>query len=322
MAATRSLYLLALAGTCVFHMYYTEWFSWFALMLLLALPVLSLLLSLPAILSARLTLTGETAVFRGGTITPRLCLQAKFPVGRCFVCLSGSKDVKKKSRRLFLSMGEQALPALSAQHCGIAETKLTKARLLDYLGLFSFPIVLPPALVTEIHPLPSPPAVLPDVTDLLSPPLRPKTGGGFSEIHELRPYRPGDAMRDIHWKLSVKTDELIVREAQDELRTEAILSLRLDGPGPLSDSVLDQLSFLSQWLLEKELVHTVWCFCGEEDPVSAPIRETEDLRRLLSRLVRKLMELPPQQSAVPPVPTSVPGAWCYPIVPAQKEDAP
>ena len=86
------------------------------------------------------------------------------------------------------------------------------------------------------------------------PRWKPKPGGGYSEEHELRPYRPGDPANSIHWKLSSKTGDLIVREAQ-ELQNQAIYVV-LSPEGDI-DRSLEVLSWLSRRLSAMELAHTV-----------------------------------------------------------------
>ena len=39
-----------------------------------------------------------------------------------------------------------------------------------------------------------------------------KRGNDFSDVQEVREYIPGDKLMSIHWKLSAKTDELLVKE--------------------------------------------------------------------------------------------------------------
>ena len=320
MGKNRLCYLATLIGALVFHMYYTEWFSWFFLILVAVLPVFSLVLSLPGLLTARLHLDAPRTALRGQNAAAELRLTASLPAVRCRVRLFTPKKEKiwKRSSHFLIPGGKLSLK-IPAEHCGYQELRLRRARVLDCLGLFSFPIRLPGSVGTEILPVPTPPEALPDVTRLLSPPLRPKAGGGFSEIHELREYRPGDAMRDVHWKLSAKTDSLIVREPQEEVLTQALLTLRLEGPGAEADDCLDQLRFLSPWLLERGIPHTVLCFCGAEEAVSASILGEEDLNTLLSQLVRRLPSLEPwseeNRATVPS------GGWLYPIHPRKKEAA-
>ena len=45
--------------------------------------------------------------------------------------------------------------------------------------------------------------------------MQNRKGGDPSEMFDIREYAPGDDVRTIHWKLSSKTDELIVRQASD-----------------------------------------------------------------------------------------------------------
>ena len=45
--------------------------------------------------------------------------------------------------------------------------------------------------------------------------MQNRKGGDPSEVFDIREYAPGDDVRTIHWKLSSKTDELIVRQPSD-----------------------------------------------------------------------------------------------------------
>lgn len=55
----------------------------------------------------------------------------------------------------------------------------------------------------------------------------PRKGKDVGEVHDLREYQPGDSMRAVHWKLSAKLDELIVKENGDTLYTESFVLLDL-----------------------------------------------------------------------------------------------
>ena len=196
--------------------------------------------------------------------------------------------------------------------------RIKSLRILDYLGLFYLPKKPPEPLCVEVWPDSIAPEPLPDVTKLLSPPLRPKAGGGYAEVHELRDYRPGDPMRDVHWKLSAKTDKLIVREAQEEIRRDVILFLTLRGVGDEADSCLGQLLYLSRWLLDQGIAHRVLCACGENTTVNAKVCNAEALDRLISELLGRLPEIRPWSGGA--APRSSQSAWLYAIRPLQKEE--
>lgn len=59
MLRNRLLYLAALAGGTVFYCFFYAWFSWFLLVLLWCLPALSLVVSLPAMLTMDLRLVSR-----------------------------------------------------------------------------------------------------------------------------------------------------------------------------------------------------------------------------------------------------------------------
>ena len=50
-----------------------------------------------------------------------------------------------------------------------------------------------------------------------------RKGSDPSETFDIREYVPGDDIRSIHWKLSSKTDSLILREASDPMHYEVVL---------------------------------------------------------------------------------------------------
>lgn len=316
MARNRILYLAALIGALVFHMYYPLWLSWFLLLVAVGLPFLSLALSAPLWITARVRLEGPGRVPLGETAKVRLRLDTKAPVGRCYVRLASPQ---KKRRRWTPLSGSMALP-LDTGHCTRALIQIKGLRLLDYLGLFYLPHKAPEPLAVEVWPLAQAPEAMPDITKLLSPPLRPKAGGGYAEVHELRDYRPGDPMRDVHWKLSAKADKLIVREAQEEVRQDVLLCLALPGIGGEADSSLGQLLYLSHWLLDQGIAHRVLCACGETETVSARISSPEALDQLLAQLLARLPEITPWSGSFHP--HACQGSWVYVIQPSQKEARP
>ena len=297
-------------------MYYPLWLSWFLLLVAASLPFLSLALSAPLWITAKVQLDGPSRVCLGDPAKARLCLKSRVPSGRCYVRIPAPG--KKKSRRISLK-GSINLP-LDTSHCTRFRIQVKSVKLLDYLGLFYLPHKTPEPVFVEVWPLAQAPEPIPDVTKLLSSPLRPKAGGGYAEVHELRDYHPGDPMRDVHWKLSAKADKLIVREAQEEIRRDVILYLALPGVGDAADSCLGQLLYLSRWLLDQGISHRVLCACGESDTVNARVDSVEALDRLISQLLKRLPEIAPWSGIIQP--RTSPGAWLYTIRPSKKEAQP
>lgn len=73
--------------------------------------------------------------------------------------------------------------------------------------------------------------------DLVHQPLA-RRGAHDDEYHALREFRPGDSARAIHWKTSARRSELMVREFEQQRRTD--LTLFVDAGLPASPTSLDR----------------------------------------------------------------------------------
>ena len=324
MAKNRILYALALMLAGVFHILYTGWFSFYLLIFLLTLPLFSLFASLSSMRRSVL----ETEL-------PPTCLcaeECRYVISLRrpgFLPLSGGQV-----RIVFEDLAEQThLPQtldmtaasvfrceVPSLHAGSFRFTPTRARALDALGLFSLPIRLPPVRQIDVLSRPCPPAELPNLSRFRYRSFHPKAGGGFSETHENREYRPGDSMRDVHWKLSAKTDALVVREAQEPNHGQIVLTLDTSGTRDMRDSVLSQLAWLSEWLLSREVRHEInWLDPSALELRRAVIDSQEALQQALTALVR----LPRREDMPSLADRSYPQAdWRYHIrARAQEEEA-
>ena len=284
------VYLLGLAGALVFHIYYFGWYSWFVLVLAVALPWFSLLVSLLAMLRTRLRMDAPALLTRNEAAYVTLRAGNGFlpqPLCRFRLTITAVMTGERRSlRQSTQSQGSWYVP-LDTAHAGAYLCQVEKARVYDYLGLFRLPVRAPAPVETVIRPVPREPARLPNLRHFLVRQLKPKPGGGFSEEHELRDYRPGDSMREIHWKLSVKTDRTIVREAQEPVRGLTLLTFDLRGTPGRVDATLEELLWLSQWLLDHDTPHQIlWIDPTDCETATAPIESPADLEALLSRLLR------------------------------------
>jgi len=256
---------------------------------MVCLPLFSLLVSLPAMVRVRLHLDAPAMCLRGEPAYVTLRASNGFlPMPKCrfklTVCavMTGETVVLKQQ-----APGHDSwYVPLDTAHCGVLRCSAGKARVYDYLGLFCLPVRAGSPVAVMVKPVPVPPENCPNLAHFLARRRQPKPGGGFSEEHELRDYRPGDNLRDIHWKLSVKTDRLIVREAQEPIRGLTLLTLDMAGTADDVDTTLEQLLWLSGWLLEHEAEHQViWIDPADCQLASASVTSREDLDGLLERLL-------------------------------------
>lgn len=284
------VYVLALAGTLVFHTYYTGWFSWYLLVLIVCLPWFSLLCSLPAMRALRVQARMDDRCARGAQA--QLVFQnggrsrLPAPLYRFSLTRTDALSGEEKTIRLQLAAKSSCVVQAPTAHCGSYRYALCKGRVYDYLGLFALPLRLPELGACAILPIAQRPRPLPNLSQFQSRSFRPKYGGGFSEIHELREYRPGDQMRDVHWKLSAKTDDLIVREPLEPNRGQVIVSLDWAGDSEAIDSTLDILLWLSGWLIGREVRHEVcWIDPASFEPQSRSVASQPELDALVMELL-------------------------------------
>lgn len=252
----RIAWLLLLVLCLMFYWAYREWLSWFLLIAAASLPWLSLVLSLPAIVTCRLSLHAPEAVVLGQEARAG-CLGAgllPLPRFRCKLRLQHGYTGKAEN----MPSGEK----LPTEHCGCLTLMPVKIRVQDYMGLFRLPIKSNTSVRVLVRPVPVEMEKLPELKRYLVNAWRPKAGGGFSENHELRQYRPGDNLRQIHWKLSAKTGKYILREPMEALRGVAVVTMELSGAPEALDKKLGQLLWVSRYLLEQEVPHQIHCFTG------------------------------------------------------------
>ncbi len=306
MAVNRLLYLGLLVLSAVFYFASSLWISWLLLVLLLALPVLSLLVSLPAMLSCRLETGLPQQVEQGEKAALYLRLRSwrVLPLPEVQLRLNlRTRDREKDLRYLSRLTRAEGVLALDTDHCGFLTAELRRGRVYDPLGLFCLPLRLPEPKTMVILPPALPPEPMPSLVQLLQQQTRAKPGGGAAELYDHRIYRPGDPVRDIHWKLSLKSEELVVREPLEPIHRSLVLALRTPrGPENRREN-LGNLRYLSRWLLEHEAAHSLVWVEGTELR-SLDIQEEQDLTQALCQAC-----LAPEDSLELPKPLPLRADW-------------
>lgn len=253
----RLAYLGALLGCLVFYGFYREWFSWFLLLTVVLLPWFSLLMSLPAMLTVKADLRCPERVRQGMPVRTALQVTGKLPAPpiSCSIRLTNALTGER-----YLGEPGERVPT---DHCGMITVSYPQMYVHDYLGLFRRRLhkTQTCTLYIEPRPIPTTKSVEPGEEGVGL--WRPKPGGGFSEVHDLRLYRPGDDLRHIHWKMAAKTGKLIYREPLEPALRGYVLNITLTGTPEELNKKLGQLTFLSGSLLERNLSHTVRCMYGK-----------------------------------------------------------
>lgn len=280
MTRCRIGYLLALLGAVAFFLCFHGYFSFYVLILALVFPLFSLVVSLPGMLGARVSFAvSERSIRRGDSARLTLTFHSRFrlPIAwvsahlSCTNLLTGDALTFRK-RTAGESAGLVLECEVEARHCGLVRCTASRLKVCDLLGLFSLSLAAPEEVFVLVLPLSLQPeeipALLGDGEQQLI--LKPRPGGGPGEDYELRPYQPGDPLRSVHWKLSSKLDELVVREILEPVQVQIVLTYNHFGSPEDLDRVMDRLDAISRALIERERPHVIrWA-----DPVTGAVRNS------------------------------------------------
>jgi Uncharacterized conserved protein (some members contain a von Willebrand factor type A (vWA) domain) len=107
-----------------------------------------------------------------------------------------------------------------------------------------------------------------------------KKGDDPSEVFEIREYREGDRLQRIHWKLSKKVDQLMIKELSEPLNSSVLLFVNLcipDGEHKLyyMDAILECALSLSYSFLMQQQAHYI-CWSDENNGCCSRIRVTQE----------------------------------------------
>ena len=257
MARRRIVYLISLLGCVTFYIGYQEWFSWLTLLTVLGLPWFSLLLSLPGMLTFRASITAPESVPMGNRGEAWLSAVSDFPTPpfRGRLVLTRRTTAEQWQKKM-----EHPIPT---DHCGGIAVTAAKVQVFDYLALFRFRMKRPVQTMVIVRPEPVPVELPSDLKQHLALNWKPKPGGGFSENHELRLYRPGDGLNHVHWKLTAKTGKLIIREPMEPVRGRMVLTMDVKGTPEELDRKFGRLLWLGSYLLERNITFELRALTAE-----------------------------------------------------------
>ena len=99
--------------------------------------------------------------------------------------------------------------------------------------------------------------------DALPKAWRKKKIGSTAENHEMRPYQQGDNLTLVHWKLSAKVDELMVREPMEPDQGRMLLLVDINGTAEELDRKYARLLWMGNRLLQSEVSFEVIALTGK-----------------------------------------------------------
>ncbi len=177
---------------------------------------------------------------------------------------------------------------IRSKFCGIVNVSCAYVRIYDPMRIFSFRIAK--KLNTEIPVMPEGHEISGEIsfTDRVNEDSQlfsvHKAGDDPSEVFDLRDYNPGDRLNRIHWKLSSKKDDLVVKDYSlpVDIPSTVFLNLKCYEKTkytlPVFDTLIETLVSVSKFMLENERSHTI-VYYNEKNELFMEIlvRNLEDL---------------------------------------------
>lgn len=157
---------------------------------------------------------------------------------RCRMTLENRLTGEQFTRLVAVSLppfsSRQVSLSIGSRHCGQILLSTGRVRAADFFGLISFPVAAKGRAITTVLPNTFPLRLLTGFLNLSleeSEEYDPaRAGEDVSEVHQIREYREGDALRQIHWKLTTKYDNLMIREPGRPIKRSLLLLFDLRRP--------------------------------------------------------------------------------------------
>ncbi len=176
-------------------------------------------------------------VFESTSLVPIISCRTSFKVENKYL----KNDIVNCLDVSVPALGKQAesLP-LTPVYNGVISVNITDVSVRDMLGIINFDAKKAEGCCLYVKPALSEKDISISRAELYSEEslISAKNING-TQIDGVRPYYPGDKLRNIHWKLSAKQQDLLVKEYSDNNEDSAILLAELYSP--CIDSIIDTL---------------------------------------------------------------------------------
>ncbi len=316
MLKNRIIYAVILAGLFLFYIYCTSFVSVFVIYLLLSLTAVSGALAFIASRKVSAHISRSLSSANIGKRTVEFCavVESTSPLPAPVIVFDMElRDMSEQGvihRRVKTSLGSydsrSIYISLSVPYSAFVEGEAKRLRVCDCFGVFSFPVkqkehkarvLISPASKSTKRVYGKCTQVISD-SDVYSDTQK---GDDRSQVFELRDYREGDDLRNVHWGLSSKRDSLIVKEFSRPIEESCTVLLEVSLADSdiaetkrRADRLLAEFIALASHLIEQgQPFDTVMYSDKAKKLVSAHIKKYEDTADALKMfLSERLPEKP------------------------------
>lgn len=290
------LYIVILLSAFFFNIFYFDWFSWILFLFIVLTPVISLVVSLPMMIKTvknrvivsceEKTTIGEdfkiTITNINGSPVPCPLMKIIIKADNSFAHINKKIKIKLSGRlNTSLTYTDETL----GKHCGYVKGEIKSIKIYDLLGIFFISLHNKDNIGGYVMPQLKKLRLTPEFNNMVIMGYKPKPGGGFSDYYEIREYREGDSVRNIHWKLSLKTDSLMVREPSEPVTKPYIVVPKLSDKAVNNNDILGRIYYV----LSKFVENNVECYAlVDNDLFLMKIETFKDIEKYIHTLYKIL----------------------------------
>ncbi|WP_019227580.1 DUF58 domain-containing protein [Sedimentibacter sp. B4] len=300
MISKRLEYLVLLLAAFVFHIFVVDYISFWILAFLLMLPLVSLLITVLAMGGATAELIiNKASIQKNESLPIQLKIHNKhlFLTCMCMVKLTIQNELlqQEETRLFFMTAthsGQTVEQVISSKYCGMLKCSISELKIYDALGLFSFRKETESSYFVSVLPSVYPlmaisSKIQQDIKNNIT--SRTVKGNDPSEFMDVRQYRDGDRLARIHWKLSDKYDQIMVKDFGDPISNDVLLLFDLNGN---SDEkicgLLDAVYSISNFLIKNQITYEIqWYDSVHERSVLTEIAQNNDLVSAFEAIMTK-----------------------------------
>lgn len=303
MLRVKITYLSLLIGLVIFAILYCNYYPIIFFVLALVLPIILYMITLTIKKNIVIEIKSLNSIGNKNEKIPfEVILQnnSKFPISNCELSLRYYNNFNDMLEKEYIIIPADAKSTqkmtctISSKHCGNIMISIEKIRIYDYIKLFSVRkkvncstkvCVLPQIYDLDIYLNSSEGEVSIDSQSF----SKVKSGDDPSEVFDIREYKAGDRLQRIHWKLSNKQQELMVKEFSLPLNSDGILLIEFySDKNSLNklECLIETTISLSNFLLSNKYYHYIaWYSPENEEFQKVRITSEEELFEALNLIM-------------------------------------
>lgn len=287
----------------VFYIMYLWDFALVLLITIIAIPIVMFISTLIAkkSIDVEFAVKNRTALKKEKfPVQIKVTNRSIFPIGKAEAYIDYSNLFSGETNTFNLLMPIQSRNTqnisfqISSRYCGIIRINCTYINIYDPLRIFRFKVGK--NIHTEVVVMPEGYEISGHIcsTDKVNEESNTfseyKAGDDPSEIFDLRGYNQGDKLNRIHWKLSSKRDEFIVKDYSLPVDIPCMLFLNLKVNSkyklPLFDTLIETFVSISQFMLENERIHSIVYYNSTAGSfIEKHITNTDSLTEVINEII-------------------------------------